>query len=899
MKSKTAPNIWGESMKNNELVENQVSPYQTNSVIKHNIEEKKSSQNVESIISEENNDFRPRSPLHETSIVVPEVNWSKNDEIKNVSSGDSEIDSDSLSSSDSKDMVENDQHVAVNFSPPRLQIHSIDGDLLLDDGADQSRIYDLDDGQTFEPDSIEVSFLRDRRLLDRPQDNSHVETVNNNMEQLDLRDDTKQSNCSSSISEPSIESNKQDDSEENDVTTAVFTETEFSEWARDGEVLGSDDLRDVELNIDPSFITLRRHNASFMKLPSAPVKIAEEEDIEPYCSKIDQKIDWEYPSNNTSKLLTNGEDIDYMDTDNESLLDDSLQDASNVAMLRNRGYIEFVNVKTTNIPTNVPNKPIADAPIARLELENDLYGEGEEEGFKDANIIEIDPITMEDVMGKLSGLMKKASPTQLGDQTETEKEFENGDAKQEQLVEAFNKELLQSMEEDSLLLVELTEDTTTSEVVTVLASPVYPEMSIVPEETAKKREELIKTDCSNPDYMEYVKRLQSRIAEFSNAKDSIDVRKSKRKNSKSAAQACIADMIVEGIRCQETTAVNDNVNSPTTSRKLEEITRERSKQKNVIQDLLMDKLEAHKQKSAEKKARRAARASSFTTALSLMNPSPSHAVSTGSKFVPASIASSTNNSNDTTFEEANKLRSPSASSRVCEQDDQAEGREEISTRIYQPNQSETIEVRPTGTSVENILHPPVAPLRLKTEAKRNTEKLKQDSREWTRIKSSEDLGLRPEEKVREMKITRWQHSTEDTRKNMSVTGKTRPYSFSAVGNSGLKLQTSKSTDNMKNITVQNKREKLSSANAKSMDELLNIADSLTLDNSETKREKKKLKDPERRKSIIQAVSDFFFKKESSPSASPKDKLSMFRLTSKTKAKVSTEQYYIIILNRTC
>ncbi|XP_032669621.1 F-actin-monooxygenase Mical isoform X2 [Odontomachus brunneus] len=897
LKSKTAPNICGESMVNRELFENQMLSHQSNNSMQYNMEKKKSSQNLENIISEENNDFRPRSPLHETSIVVPEVNWSKNDKNKNDSSGDSEIDSDSLSSSDSNEIAENDQHIAVNFSPPRLEIHSIDGNLLLDDGTDQCKVYNPDDSQTFEPDSIEVSFLRDRQLFNRSQSNLYIETLNNSIEKLNLRDNTNKSNCSSSTSEPSTASNKQDDSEENDVTTAVFTETEFSEWARDGEVLVSDDLCDVELNIDPKFITIRKNNlSSFEKLPPTSVKIAEEEDMESDYSKIDRKIGWECPSNSTSKLLTNNENIDYMDTDNESLLDDSLQDASNVAMLRNRGYIEFVNVKTMNIPTvKESNKPVADAPIAKLEPENDLYGEEEEECFKDANVIEINPVTMEDVMDKLSGLMKKSSPVQLETQIETTKKFEDvfkSDTKQEQLVEAFNNKLLQSMEEDSLLLVELAEDTTTSEIVTVLASPVNPEMSIVSGETVEKKEELIKTDCSNPDYMEYVKRLQSRIAEFSNAKDSIDVRKSKRKNSKNVAQACITDMIVEEIKYKKTTTVNDNVNSPTTSRKLEEITRERSKQKNVIQDLLMDKLEAHKQKSAEKKARRAARASSFATVLSQMKPSLSYTISTGNKFVPASIATSLNNKTNMSYEEANKPVSLPTSSHYYGKYNEIEARKEIAISIDQQkqNQSDTIIVKPTTINVENIFQSQIMPLRLSIEqTKKIIEKSKQNDKEWTRVKSDDNLELRTENKIQDIKIRaiRQELSVEDTRKNnASEIRKTRPYSFSTIDNLGLKLQTSKSTDNMKNIASRDNFERQPPVNAKSMDELLNIADSLTLvNNSVTKRDKKKFKDPERRKSIIQAVSDFFFKKESNPLPNQKDKLSMFRLTSKTKEKL--------------
>ncbi|XP_036148722.1 F-actin-monooxygenase Mical isoform X2 [Monomorium pharaonis] len=885
LKSKTAPNICNESsMKDRELINEQIFLQETN-LTKNTVEDINSSKNTEKVISsnmEESNGFRPRSPLHETSIIVPQVDWSRKNVDKDASSGDSEIDSDSLSSSNSNEVVENKQHVAVNLSPPRLRIHSTDGDLLLDEGADRYKHYDLDDGQTFEPDSIEVSFLRDHHLLE-PIDNTYsVEIVNNNMEQLDLRDDNKKSNCSSPISEASAISNKQDDSEENDIITAAFTETEFSEWARDGEALVSDDLRDVELDIDPNFITVRKNNA---RLSSTPAKIAKEEDTE-FDSNIDRIIVQEYPNNNTSKLLVNGEDINYMDTDNESLLDDSLQDASNIAMLKNRGYIEFVNVKTTlsNVPvsTTICNMPVADAPIARLDPENDSYGEEEEqEGFKDANVIEIDPVTMEDVMDKLNEPIASRSSMRSEIRTEEQSggKFKEN-AKREQLAEAFNKELLQSMEEDSLLLVEPAEDTTTSEVVTVLASPINPQVSIVPVEMMEKREELTKADSNNPDYLEYVKRLQSRIAEFSNAKDSIDVRKSKRKNSKNLAQTRTAEMIAEEIKCQETMTVNGN-NSPATSRKLEEITRERSKQKNLIQDLLMDKLEAHKQKSAEKKARRAARASSFTTALSPIKPSLSNTSSIGNKFVPNSIISPVSSPTHTAYVEANKSLNLSMSSCSREQSDQEETKEKI------PKKTE----KSTIASLEDAFKTPLAPPRLKNEeARRTAEKARQDARERARMKSDEDLGLSPEDRIKElrMKVTRRQLSMDDAKKvDTPKTERIKSCNFSAIDNSELKLKISKSTDNMKNISKKLNFQKLPAASAKSMDESLNTAGLSLSDNNGIviKRDKKKPKDSERRKSIIQAVSDFFFKKETSPSPNQKDKLSMFRLTSKSKGKI--------------
>ncbi|XP_071876598.1 molecule interacting with CasL isoform X2 [Bombus fervidus] len=915
LKSKTSPNIvCGESkdIENKELMKEQVASSQLHTVKSSQIlENARNSQNTESnftVTTDENNGFRPRSPLHETSIIVPQVDWSKNKEEtkETASTGDSDIDSDSLSSGDGEAEDEpQEQSPAVNLSPPRLQIHSTDGDLLLDEEANKCK--DFDDGQSFEPDSIECSFLRDKELntkmntaIPAPissinKTSMELEIVKNEIEQLELQDDGKKSisNCSTPTSITSAISNKHDDSEENDITTAALTETEFSEWARDGEVIVSDDLRDVEFNINPEFITTRRKPtlSDASKAGHTPITIAKQEDLTDMdldFSKLDKQID--VPINNTSKLLANGENIDFMDTDNESLLDDSLQDASNTIMLKNRGYIEFVNIKSSPTLTSSRDKLITDAPIAKLEVENDSCSE--EEAYNDRNVIEINPVTMDDVMNKLNGTINKSennTKSNIGTKSNSVQEDQS-------ITEAINKELFQSMEEDSLLIVEPAEDTTTSEVVTILASPVNPQVSIVPSQTQKEPEQeeetKITADSSNPDYLEYVKRLQSRIAEFSNAKDSIDVRKSKRKNSKSSLQSRAAEMIAEEIKNQETT-INNSFNSPATSRKLEEITRERSKQKNVIQDLLMDKVEAHKQKSAEKKARRAARASSFnsTPTLSPIRPSIPN-VSLINKFVPTSIVTPENSPLHTTSAEIKK----SVESETSYESQQLPWKTEIGkttneeTNKNDIQSSENTTLTKIGNEKENF-RTPVAPPRLKhEEAKRTAEKARQDARERARLKSDEDLGLSPEDKIKElrMKVARRQLSMEEKKTKEEIhEPRMRLYS-SGANKTGLKLQTSKSTDNMKAVTEAINFTSLSAANAKSMDELLH-ADFPKSNNSVAvvKRDKKqKTKDPERRKSIIQAVSDFFFKKESSPSPSnQKDKLSMFRLTSKTKGKL--------------
>ncbi|XP_076636191.1 molecule interacting with CasL isoform X2 [Colletes latitarsis] len=897
LKSKTAPNIVCSESKNvadKEPMKEQVTSSQVNNT--DTLENAKNSQNAD-----ETNGFRPRSPLHEISIIVPQVDWGKNKETtKEASSGDSEIDSDSLSSSDgeAEEGVQDQQLVAANLSPPRLQIHSTEGHLLLDEEADKCR--DFDDGQSFEPDSIECSLLQNNKVKFTqdpiPCENNtlaELEMVKNEIERLELQDDGKQSNCSSPTSVASAISNKHDDSEENDLTTAALTETEFSEWARDGEVLVSDDLRDVEFNINPEFITTRRKTtlSDSTKLEYPPITIAKEEDLTDQdldSFKFDRKID--VPSNDTSKLLANGENIDFMDTDNDSLLDDSLQDASNMVMLKNRGYVEFVNIKSTSTPVGSSREKLfADAPIAKLDLENDSCSE--EEAYNDRNVIEINPITMDDVKNRLNGTVKTA-------ETEINRDVNLNSGQQDELVtEAVNKELFQSMEEDSLLIVEPAEDTTTSEVITILASPVNPQVSIVPTVTQGPSQEeptKIVVDFSNLDYLEYVKRLQSRIAEFSNAKDSIDIRKSKRKNSKSSLQSRTAEMIAEEIKCQET-AVNNSFNSPVTSRKLEEITRERSKQKNVIQDLLMDKLEAHKQKSAEKKARRAARASSFnsTPVLSPIRP-PVPNASPVNKFVPTSITP-LNSPLRTTFAETKKLQEMEASQEFQQFPWKSETEKSINDKKSKNEiqSSENIASIKTDNESGNMFKTPIAPPRLKhEEAKRTAEKARQDARERARLMSDEDLGLSPEDKIKElrMKVARRQLSMEERRskKETQPEPRTRFYSTGA-SKTGLKLQTSKSTDNMKAVAEAINFGGLTTANAKSMDELMHPTGSPKSNNPATvlKRDKKqKPKDPERRKSIIQAVSDFFFKKE--PSSSPtnqKDKLSMFRLTSKSKGKL--------------
>lgn len=140
-------------------------------------------------------------------------------------------------------------------------------------------------------------------------------------------------------------------------------------------------------------------------------------------------------------------------------------------------------------------------------------------------------------------------------------------------------------------------------------------------------------------YEDYVRKLQHKISQISNARDSIDIRKTKRRHSKgdptlattvptpadviaavSALHAPIANsaktvgaLPIVGdanrslsifVNPQPQASVGDDHAPVTVGERIEEITKERTKQKDLIHDLVMDKLQSKKQLNAEKRLNR-------------------------------------------------------------------------------------------------------------------------------------------------------------------------------------------------------------------------------------------------------------------------------------------------------
>lgn len=117
-------------------------------------------------------------------------------------------------------------------------------------------------------------------------------------------------------------------------------------------------------------------------------------------------------------------------------------------------------------------------------------------------------------------------------------------------------------------------------------------------------------------YEDYVKSLQMKIAQISSGRDSLETKKVRRKISKS-------DLLPDPSSAQNSQSVEEKnisifkldknpIEPPQTlNSKLEELSKERVKQKDIIHDLVMDKLQSKKQLNAEKRLNRSRNRSLF------------------------------------------------------------------------------------------------------------------------------------------------------------------------------------------------------------------------------------------------------------------------------------------------
>uniref|UniRef100_A0A1B6D4D3 F-actin monooxygenase n=1 Tax=Clastoptera arizonana TaxID=38151 RepID=A0A1B6D4D3_9HEMI len=488
-----------------------------------------------------NDESRPRSPVHETSIIVPEL--------KNIVPESHDIETDSISSDMSSTEEESDDKYQNQITvPPKVEIHNSKGELMEDedvkltDSQKNKSLNNLNrnipdvcqhitpnlkalnkddiqllpknidkDGGTFNK-IISVPIPSSDNALDRGQILKQVSTP------AELFVGDKEIITSGQSSPSSPVSIRDDESFKNESIIAALTETELSDWARDEDAVVSENFDDLEFNINEKFITFRKHQKPRNKRNARGVaaKIARTEDFEDDYTHICGKVDKVPPPSN---LLINTDNIEFMDTGDK---DESSTDefSQHNRFLKNSGYTRFVN----------PSENEDITPI-----------------------IEIPPPIEEDI--------------------------NTGEAN---------------------------EDTTTSEAVTtIIDSPLDATKYFHSEVLSSPTLLTPVQDYSSKTYEEYVQRLQGRISPFCNVRDSIDIRKSK-KHNKIIDIPKTQNITEEG---EEAFTTNSSPKSPTTSRKLEELSRERSKQKDLIHEMVLEKLLSHGKSPQDRKHKRNSRSS--------------------------------------------------------------------------------------------------------------------------------------------------------------------------------------------------------------------------------------------------------------------------------------------------
>lgn len=747
---------------------------------------------------------------------------------------------------------------------------------------------------------------------------------------------------------------------ETEITGQALTETELSDWTADDAV--SENFVDIEFALNSNKGTIKRNKKSKRKHSSSSSVQKKQNGPKTECPIV-KDLDFD--------------NIEFMDTGSEDSCVETYS-ATNKAMLKNRGYVQFVN--TTN-PQNKdvykykntfgsmvekPQKPssidISDNTTRNVEIPGVDY-------IEQGACILSNEIDLKTPMNEMPPIFAPV------------KQLEQHDS-------------LNDVEDDSLVMVASHGGHTTTEesdALTVVTSPMESmprnigsssvntsfdktgssstnksspsKKSLSKDAMTPTNESPIKRKSSQEDilnisgrkesddmsYEEYVRQLQLKITQISNARDSIDVRKTKRKHSR-------ADGSFDG-PMPPTTVIDNNkplsiyVNKTlpeapvTETARIEELTKERTKQKDLIHDLVMNKLQSKKQLNAEKRLNRSRNRSS------ILSP-PNNATATGPPSTSSSAISLPHNPSSCSIGQRSMQSGGDLfnSLKMLESERRASLYNSTKALSSKPNepyfatpakhlQASAAKERPRSDNIEAypVFETPklnktqsfcvyanrnAAPARMRfnaspmqaqfadnvsgfstpmatnrrtnDESVTQTEKLRQEARARARAKSNQDLGLSPEEKIallRKRYHLDMSNASQASSMAPSTTGSSSGADLGGVINKSddmkvreRKMMASKSVNDI----AASHRTGDSGSRPKSAQKLTDSSSDPNLLDGKTP-SKRRHKDPERRKSIIQTVSDFFHKKKEKEPSSPKEKsegmFGRFRISPKSKSKV--------------
>lgn len=517
--------------------------------------------NTKTDVFENESEGRPRSPAYETSIIVPQIDWNK---------GNESLSSDSLATSDS-----DNEMLAKQFQNiPRVEIHQAHDDIAGEMALDSLCVVDNElikqSNESIPTEGIvSKSITTEKKTLNQPKalpnlenilpeihnslhvkceslENEKIEDENDDMENKPYKNSSGISTPESVIEQP----------------TAAFTETELSDWARDEVV--SDDFDDV----------YESNNVLNKK-----VQIAEIRELE------DSQINKQQDSNaigDNKKDTINLDNIEFMDTGTETSSEDGNIDSQEGYVLLknddelNEDSLNYAINETKNVhifnkePKNtgycfISTDDNIKTPVVTLKSTNENLKQNNDHEDDSLQVIETGTTTEENTFS--DSTVKNITEIIADKQTTQEKDvIDNNYMEQPQ------------MDEDLLNL----------------KTPVNEQINLEQSKFSPK-EDILEFD-------EHCQRLQSRV-EFSNARDSIDVRKSRRRSKSDLPQK--PDLIQEE-KIDNAKEIMLNLSptphTPDILYNKDIIKKERDVNQKLIQEMVMNKMKAEN-KSLERKKR--------------------------------------------------------------------------------------------------------------------------------------------------------------------------------------------------------------------------------------------------------------------------------------------------------
>ncbi|XP_032306809.1 F-actin-monooxygenase Mical isoform X4 [Drosophila ananassae] len=693
-------------------------------------------------------------------------------------------------------------------------------------------------------------------------------------------------------------------------TGQVLTETELSDWTADDCI--SENFVDMEFVLNSNKGTMkrrkeRRRSGVNTKLPSG--------------NEVIHEVARQAPVVDMDGILNaiDIDDIEFMDTGSEGSCAEAYS-ATNTALLKNRGYMEYIETEPKKTPLRTAAAPVSypgNLPALVTKRDEKLGIDYIEQGayimHDDAKtpVNEVPPamtqsLTDSSTLNDLDDDSMAGMGLSQTQQTTTEESealtvvTSPLDTSSPRVLDQFAS-MLAAGKHDSQTPSSSEQQPKTSSAVTTSSSGA-PNSS--PGNAAKEA-----VPPEDPDLQiqfEYVRALQQRISQISTQR---------RKSSKGEANAPVIEAMEDqskpkeeslpsSMRPRSSSSSSKVPEIPTLSSKLEEITKERTKQKDLIHDLVMDKLQSKKALNAEKRLHRSRQRSLLTSGYasgSSLSPTPKLAAASSPQD---SNCSSQAHYHASTAEEprpkpAERVLQKSATSTYVSpyRTVQAPTR---SADLYKPRPfSEHIDgsvldgYKLGKTSSFNggklgDFATPIAPVRVNRggggggngastiqdigNISASTENLRSEARARARLKSNTELGLSPEEKMQLLR-TRLHYDQNRGLKSKQLEEMPGQGELAARAR---KMSASKSVNDLAYLVghQQQQQQQLDMdavLKAKAADFISdpNLAASGQEKAAKTKSGRRQ-KDPERRKSLIQSLSSFFQKGTSATSTSAKD-----------------------------